>query len=117
MQNKKILLSLSLSMVVLFSMLFQSVHTYEHFKQQFAQEKCHHSKIAARATQITHRHIALEDCKICQLSIGNYIPTTLIGYSLYSNFQIHHYFSDHWTNISSFSGSLYSYRGPPSSIA
>jgi phosphopantetheinyl transferase (holo-ACP synthase) len=42
-------------MTVLFSILFQSLHTYEHFAKQFAEKECHQKEYYGEP-EITHQH-------------------------------------------------------------
>ena len=113
MQNKKLLISMSLVMTVLFSILFQSLHTYEHFVQQFADKECHHKKNNYGEPEITHQHHSQDDCKVCQFNFGSYIAPKVITYDLNSNFKKVPYLIISQNRIFIFSGSLYTHRGPP----
>jgi len=113
MQNKKLIVSLSLVMTVLFSILFQSLHTYEHFSKQFAEKECHHKKNNYGEPEITHQHHSVDDCKVCHFSFGSYLAPKVIAYKLLTNFNQAPYFYKTAKGILSFSGSLYAHRGPP----
>ena len=113
MQNKKLILSMSLVMTVLFSILFQSLHTYEHFVQQFADKECHHKKNNYGEPEITHQHHSQDDCKVCHFSFGSYITPKVLGYNLLLKYKQVPYFYGTQQDIFIFSGSMYSHRGPP----
>ena len=116
MKKIKLLLSLSLAMTVLFSILFQSLHSYAHFVQQFSKTECHHKYNVKHTAEITHQHHSFDDCKVCHFSFGSYITPQVFPYSLHSNYEQTPYFYEKGKTFISFPGSLYSLRGPPSVI-
>ena len=97
-------------MTVLFSILFQSLHTYEHFAKQFAEKECHHKKNNYGEPEITHQHHSVDDCKVCHFSFGSYLAPKVIAYKLITNFNQVPYFYKTAKGISYFSGSLYAHR-------
>ncbi len=103
-------------MTVLFSIFFQSLHTYVHFVEQFAQTECHH-KYNVTHTEITHQHHAFEQCTVCHFSFGSYVSPEVFTYKVYTNYKLIPYFFSASKKDVLFSGSLYSHRGPPNSIA
>ena len=115
MKKKQLIISLSLAMTVLFSILFQSLHTYEHFVKQFTEVECHHIYRHGKP-EITHQHYNFEDCKVCHFTFGSYITLQVFPYSLNSNYEGTTYFFENRKFFISFPGSLYSLRGPPSLI-
>ncbi|MFI0492139.1 MAG: hypothetical protein ACH345_11650, partial [Flavobacterium sp.] len=74
MKKKLILINFTLMIVVLFSILFQSFHSYEHLAKELSQEICHH-KYNLHKTEFTHQHNNFEHCSICEFTFSNYIPT------------------------------------------
>lgn len=102
-------------MTVLFSILFQSLHTYEHFVTQFSKTECHH-KYNVTQTEITHQHHNFEDCKVCHFTFGSYVSPAQFAYKLHPNYQLIPYFFEKGVAVFPFSGSLYSHRGPPTLI-
>ena len=112
MKKKQLLLSLSLAMTVLFSILIQSLHTYTHFVEQFAQTECQH-KYNVTHTEITHQHHSFEQCSVCHFTFGSYVSPETFTYKFYSNYKLIPYFLRTTEKITLFSGSLYSLRGPP----
>lgn len=116
MQNKKLLISISLVMTVLFSILFQSLHTYEHFVKQFAEKECHHKKNNYGEPEITHQHHSVDACKVCHFSFGAYIKPKVVAYKLISNYKQVPYIHIASDRIFIFSGSMYAHRGPPKAL-
>lgn len=116
MKKKQLLLSLSLAMTVLFSILFQSLHTYGHLATQFSQTECHHKHNVKHSAEITHQHHSFDDCKVCHFSFGSYVTPLQFAYKLYDNYKAIPYFSGERQKVISFSGSLYALRGPPVSM-
>jgi hypothetical protein len=116
MQNKKLLISISLVMTVLFSILFQSLHTYEHFVKQFAEKECHHKKNNYGEPEITHQHHSVDACKVCHFSFDAYITPKVVAYKLISNYKQVPYIHIASDRIFIFSGSMYAHRGPPKAL-
>ena len=112
MKKNKPILTLSLVVTVLFSMLFQSLHTYEHVAKQLSQKQCHH-KYNVTGTEITHQHHKLDYCYVCEFALGSYITPKDCSKQLYSGIEEIPYFLTVSETVISFSGSLYSLRGPP----
>jgi hypothetical protein len=112
MKKKQLIISLSLALTLLFSILFQCIHTYEHFVKQFSQTECHHKQNGTTA-QITHKHHSFDTCKVCHFTFGSYVAPKVLAYTLISNYKVAPYFYKTARAIVSFSGSLYSLRGPP----
>lgn len=114
MRKKRLLISVTLVITVLFSILFQSLHTYEHFVKQFADKECHHKKNNFGVAEIIHKHHAVDDCKVCHFTFGSYVFPKVIAYKLILNYkQLPYFHTDTEKNIL-YSGSMYSHRGPPS---
>ncbi|MCD0474431.1 hypothetical protein LPB87_08480 [Flavobacterium sp. EDS] len=112
MKRKQLIISISLTMTVLFSMLFQSFHSYEHIVQEFSKKQCHHEYNVTN-TEITHQHHNLDYCYVCHFAISSYITPERFTFQLpVFHDEIPYFFTFSETAIS-FSGSLYSLRGPP----
>lgn len=112
-KKKQALLSFSMMIVVLFSMLFQSFHSYEHLSKEFSQEIFYH-KYDLHKTEFTHQHKAFDHCFVCEFTFSNFLPsvfsifefkfaTNPIGYSYYYSNKNNEYFK----------GSLFLLRAPP----
>ena len=112
MKKNKLIVSLSLVITVLFSILFQSVHTYEHIAKQLSEKHCDH-KYNVSGTEITHQHHNADHCYVCHFGLSSYISPADYSYQLYSNNGEIPYFYSASETIISFSGSTYFLRGPP----
>jgi len=112
MKNKFAIINFCLMITVLFSMLFQSLHTYEHVAKQLSQKQCHH-KYNVTGTEITHQHHKLDYCYVCEFALGSYITPKDCSNQLYFGIEEIPYFLTVSETVISFSGSLYSLRGPP----
>lgn len=109
-------ISLSLLISILFAILFQSVHSYEHLVQQFTEEHCDH-KYDVSQTEFTHSHHHFDDCFVCEFSLSNSIPFEFFSFEFRSvaYFVQHSFFFTEQPIV--FSGSFFSLRGPPCFIA
>lgn len=115
MKTKLVVINYLLTFAVLFSILFQSVHTYSHYEKQLSEKKCLHKYNSSQ--EITHQHHNFDHCLVCDFTFSNYITTDLfhinhkkieipIGYSFFKSREITQFFK----------GSLFSLRAPPSFI-
>lgn len=111
MKKKLVIVNLYLMMAVLFTILFQSVHTYRHLIEDYFEEPehCDHSQ-----NGLSHHHNA-DDCSVCDFAFWYYIKPPIFNYRLYFPLKPVPYIYKEVEQISSFSGSLFSYRGPPQS--
>lgn len=115
MKKKIAILSSIFIVSVLFSILFQSFHSYTHFSEQRLEKKCHHKYKSEK--EITHQHHNLENCFVCAISFGNYITPEFYSFQFFSDNNPIPYFLKLPENITFFSGSNFSLRGPPQFIA
>ncbi len=115
MKKKFALLNSFLALAVLFAMLFQSVHSYEHLAKQLSEKKCSHKNISSH--EITHQHQNFDHCFVCDFTISTFISpdisnfefkkmTIPSGYSFFNLREITQFFK----------GSLFALRAPPSFI-
>lgn len=111
MKKRFVIINALMSVVILFAILFQSVHSYDHLVKELTEKKCLHKHFSS--TEITHSH-KFEKCFICDfgfsnfinidvLSFKHYIINGLFGYSFNYSKQITNYFK----------GSLFALRAPP----
>ena len=115
MKKKYVIINTFLALAVLFAMLFQSVHSFEHVAKQISEKKCHHSHTSKQ--EITHQHQNLEHCFVCDFTISSFVTLDIhhfefkkiifpSGYSFFKTKEITQFFK----------GSLFSLRAPPSFI-
>jgi hypothetical protein len=97
---------------VLFAMLFQSFHSYEHLSKLLSEKQCHH-KYNPNKTEISHQHAGFDTCFVCEFTFSSFISAEDFTFNVYSKFSFIPYLFTFTDTIISFSGSLYSLRGPP----
>lgn len=112
MKRQKLLFSFTLATAVLFSILFQSFHGYEHLEKQLSHKFCVHDH-KQNKVEITHEHKIVEHCAICHFEFGGSLCLKFISYHFFSDFRAIPFFVINQKEIISFSGSLYAHRGPP----
>ena len=99
-------------LTVLFAMLFQSAHSYEHLAKQLSEKKCYHNYNSRQ--EITHQHISFEHCFVCDFTLSTFISSDISnfefkkiiipsGYSFFNSRGITQFFK----------GSLFALRAPP----
>ena len=97
---------------VLFSILIQSLHSYEHIVKQFSEKKCEHKQTSA--AEITHQHHKFDTCYLCNFAISNFISSDVKSFELYKivlNSSNSSAISKQITQF--FKGSLFALRAPP----
>ncbi|WP_173964227.1 hypothetical protein [Flavobacterium collinsii] len=114
MKKKIVLINLFMSVTVLFAMLFQTLHSYEHVYKQLTSKHCDHTYIDGQK-QITHSHTADTNCQICHFTFSTFIPETFQSYSfLKVSIETCCAFFYVKTAAVFFKGSLFALRAPPS---
>jgi hypothetical protein len=115
MKKRFVIVNLFLVFAVLFAMLFQSVHSYEHVTKQLAEKQCHHKYASSK--EITHQHHAYDHCFICSFTLSSFVGSD------FSHFEFKKItFPSGYTFFKSrgitqfFKGSLFALRAPPSFI-
>ncbi len=113
MKNKFAIINFALMIVVLFSMLSQSFHNYEHLIEQLSKKKCHEKHIVS-GTQISHEHNNLEHCFACEFTFSNYIPLAFSKITFLNSIIIFKNSFFYIKEINQFyKGIPYPLRGPP----
>src|SRR5688572_6227515 len=114
--NKKLQrFSLSLLIALLFAILFQSVHSYEHLAKQFTEEHCDH-KYNSSKTEFSHSHHEFDDCFTCEFSFSNYIPVQLFSFDFIKTIETESLPFSIAESPIVFTGNFIPLRGPPSFI-
>lgn len=115
MKKRLVIVNSVLMMIVLFAMLLQSLHSFEHISQLFSKKECHHKYTGQ--TEISHQHHPFDHCFVCEFTFSNFITPDTFSYNLhFITGLIPYCFLVPTEIIYSFSGSSYSLRGPPSAI-
>ncbi|KAF2506600.1 hypothetical protein [Flavobacterium foetidum] len=113
MKKKMIIINLLMSVMVLSAMLFQTVHSYEHFLKQLTEKSCHHHTTENKQ-EITHSHDNDSQCHICHFSFSTYIPSTFQSVVFQKTaVYVASVFGYCKTVSTSFKGSLFALRAPP----
>ena len=112
MKSKFAIINTLMSVVIMFAILFQSVHSYEHLAKQLTEKKCIHKHVSDK--EITHHHKGFDHCFVCDFSFSSFISSDGFCYNYqkiisFSEFQ----FSDSKEITNYFKGSLFSLRAPP----
>lgn len=115
MKKKFVIINSLLSMMLLFAIVFQSVHSFEHLAQQLTEKKCEHKLVSNH--EITHQHHSFDHCFICDFSISNYISNDFLSYNFNKNIISSKIsFSNSKEITQFFRGSLFALRAPPSFV-
>lgn len=112
MKKKNVLLNYVLLLAVLFSILFQSAHSYEHLAKQLSEKKCVHKYISSH--EITHQHHNFDRCFICNFVFSNCVPSVVLSFEFIDTifpFDASFYKAKEITIL--FKGSLFALRAPP----
>lgn len=97
---------------VLFSMLFQSFHSYGHLVKQLSQEICSHKYNSSK--EITHQHHNFDRCFVCDFTLSNFVSTEIYHFDFkQTNIPTGYTFLESRTIIQFFKGSLFALRAPP----
>ncbi|RTZ00021.1 hypothetical protein EKM02_08955 [Flavobacterium sp. RSP49] len=112
MKKKFSIINLVLMIAVLFSILIQSLHSYEHIVKQFSEKKCEHKYTSA--AEITHQHHKFDSCYLCNFTISSFTSSDVKSFELYKiemNSSNSSAISKQITQF--FKGSLFALRAPP----
>ncbi|AOW08508.1 hypothetical protein [Flavobacterium gilvum] len=112
MKKRQVILNSFLALAILFAMLFQSVHSYEHLAQQLSEKKCHHTYSSKH--EITHQHHNFDHCYVCDFKISNFISAEIASYEFQEVIiPFGCTFSKSKQITEFFKGSLFALRAPP----
>lgn len=113
MKKKIIILNVFLSMAVLFSTLFQSIHSYEHHSEKLLAKHCLH-QYSNNKSEVTHEHSVVEKCFTCHFSFSSFTTTHFHVFLFHKNSSVAYFPSFYsFQHSSFFKGCLFSLRAPP----
>jgi hypothetical protein len=115
MKKHLALLNIALLAAILSSIVFQSVHSFEHIVASYAEQHCHHPNDSGKA-QITHQHKSFDHCFACEFSFSNFVAPPLFNFQFFASYKAIPYFFYASETPYSFDGSIYRLRGPPDFI-
>ncbi|KDN56542.1 hypothetical protein [Flavobacterium seoulense] len=112
MKKKYTIINVFLALAVLFSILFQSIHAYEHHSEQIAAKYSQqHSK---NKTDINNDHSVSEKCFSCDFSFSSFTTHDFYVFSFHKNNVVKTSVSLFFEKSTSFfTGSLFALRAPP----
>lgn len=113
MKKKFVILNLTLIVSVLFAILFQSLHAYEHFlDEEIAIHQLNSKQLDVH--QNDHNH---EQCFVCEFTFSSFLASEKSSFTFFSEFVKVPYQLQIPVKPAVFSGISFSLRGPPSFIA
>ncbi|MBW1657340.1 hypothetical protein GSY47_18295 [Flavobacterium quisquiliarum] len=115
MKKKQLILSLSFAVTILFSILFQSIHSYEHIVKQLSEKQCHHNYNDPNG-EITHQHHDYDVCFVCHFAFESFVIPQDFSFQFHSFDRETPYFFPVSEKIFSVSITSYFLRGPPVTI-
>jgi hypothetical protein len=112
MKKHFIILNSIMSVIILFSILFQSLHNVEHLIKKITETKCEHQYRSDK--EITHPHNNIDKCFVCEFAFSSCIGSHLESFTLFNSSKIFKKDSTFLKqSICYFIGISYSLRGPP----
>jgi len=116
MEKKNRILSLFFGWAVLFAIVLQSVHTFNHLEQELSTKECHH-KYAKNKTEFTHAHHNNDHCFVCEFAFSTSLKSEFTAFQ-FKKIEIPVSYSFFYSKeiTQSFRGSLFALRAPPSFI-
>ena len=112
MKRRFVIVNLMLIVVVLFSMLLQSLHSFEHLAKLFSEKECHHHY--SQKTEINHQHHPFDHCFVCEFTFGSYLETAFFSLKNRITVTISQQYTFLYKHTSQFfKGSLFALRAPP----
>jgi hypothetical protein len=115
MKKRQLILSVSLALTILFSILFQSIHSYEHIAKQLSEKQCHHN-YNDPSGEITHEHHNYDLCYVCHFAFASYIVPQEFAFQFHTFKTEIPYFFTLSEKVFSTSESAYLLRGPPTAL-
>ncbi|KRD57999.1 hypothetical protein ASE40_16790 [Flavobacterium sp. Root935] len=113
MKRRIVVVNFIASFAVLCAMLFQTVHSYEHFFRQLSEKPCQHHS-SANQKQITHSHSTDTNCHVCHFSFSTFIPNAFQAVIFQKTYVETKLVFTYTKSVSTlFKGSLFALRAPP----
>ncbi|TBX71047.1 hypothetical protein EZL74_00670 [Flavobacterium silvisoli] len=113
MKNKRSIISLLFTFMVLGAILLQSFHSFHHLEKFISEQHCHH-KYAHNQPEIGHAHHDFDHCFVCEFALSNYTPTQFFIFT-FKKEAVHTAYTFCYSKqiTQSFRGSLFALRAPP----
>jgi hypothetical protein len=113
MKKKIIIINVLMSMAVLFAILFQSIHSYEHYSEQLSAKYSQHH-LSKNKTETNNNHSVSEKCATCDFYFSSFTANNYYLFYFHKNNVVKDFtsfFSQHHSSF--FKGCLFSLRAPP----
>jgi hypothetical protein len=116
MKKKSVLISLVFGLAILFAIVLQFAHTFNHLEKELTTKECHH-KYTKNQTEFTHAHHNLDHCFVCEFTFSTCIKSDFFTFT-FKKVEIPVSYSYFYSReiTQSFRGSLFALRAPPSFI-
>ena len=117
MKYKNHIISFLFGLTVLFAIILQSAHSFNHLEKSLSEKVCHH-KYAKNKTIIGHAHNDLDHCFVCEFTFSTSLKSDFISFNFKRIFipvSYSFFYSKEITQ--SFRGALFALRAPPIFIA
>ena len=112
MKKKFVIINAFLVVAVLFSMLLQIAHSYEHLAKQLAEKECTHKYTSSH--EITHQHHDFDHCLVCHFSTSSFVASDIDYFEFQkTTFSTEYSFFKSKDITQFFKGSLFALRAPP----
>lgn len=106
--------SFALSLLILLSIVLQSVHSFRHINDFLSEKKCDHH-YAINKTIISHQHHQLDHCFSCEFTFSTFLAPDLLSFQCSKSASFSLYTAFYSKEITQyFKGSLFQLRAPPS---
>lgn len=113
MKQKIAIINFVLSLTVLFSVLFQSIHSYVH-QSEINAEQIANQKVSKNKSELTHSHTIDLKCAVCDFQFSCFTTTDFFLFQFVKTTAITTVAAVIATqNFTFFTGSLFSLRAPP----
>ena len=107
MKKRFAYINIVLMLSVLFAVSYQSIHTFTHHS---------HEEKTSSFVEKTKTFSEKENCPVCDFKFASFLSPEVFTYTFFPpHFEIPYQFSNK-ENFSSFCGSLFSSRGPPTIV-
>lgn len=112
-KNFKIL-NLFMPLIVVFTILFPAIHSYEHIQSHNVAHKCIQHQHHTAKTEFKIQDHSNEECAICHFKFSPVTTFEFVTFQFYKNSTIIHFTCFYSKSFSAFfKGSLFSLRAPP----
>jgi hypothetical protein len=111
LKKKIAIVNLGLMLAVVFAICYQSLHAFSHIHENGFEH--HYSK---SNKNLVFKVSEKEDCSVCDFTFASFLSTETFTFKFIPLYQNVTYLFSIPENVITFSGSLYSLRGPPNFI-